>query len=74
MRGEIPVERRYRIALNEEKQYCVWPVDRAMPGGWHPEGTEGTKQQCLDRVAELWQAILRGVSAGAETPGVSPTG
>jgi MbtH protein len=25
-----------------------------VPRGWKPEGFEGTKQQCLDHIEEVW--------------------
>ena len=44
----------YRVVLNDEEQYSIWPVDRALPAGWRDEGTTGAKQECLDRIDAVW--------------------
>ncbi|MET9882858.1 MbtH family NRPS accessory protein [Streptomyces sp. NPDC006430] len=44
----------YRVVRNEEEQYSIWRTDRELPAGWHAEGTTGTRQECLDHIAEVW--------------------
>ncbi|MFB6813994.1 MbtH family protein [Streptomyces sp. NPDC056347] len=44
----------YRVVLNDEEQYSIWWTSRTLPDGWHAEGTEGTREQCLTRINELW--------------------
>ncbi|MDQ7903608.1 MbtH family NRPS accessory protein [Phytohabitans sp. ZYX-F-186] len=44
----------YRVVVNDEEQYSIWAADRELPAGWRAEGTEGTKQECLARIAEVW--------------------
>ncbi|MET8743827.1 MbtH family NRPS accessory protein [Streptomyces sp. NPDC004728] len=44
----------YRVVLNDEEQYSIWWADRALPAGWHAEGTEGTREECLARITEIW--------------------
>lgn len=44
----------YKVVLNHEEQYSIWPVDRENALGWRDEGTSGTKQECLDRIKEVW--------------------
>ena len=44
----------YRIVLNGEEQYSIWPADRDVPAGWREEGTVGTKDECLARIEQLW--------------------
>ncbi|MFJ6016947.1 MbtH family protein [Streptomyces sp. NPDC092952] len=44
----------YRVVLNEEEQYSIWWADRALPAGWQAEGTEGTREECLARIAQVW--------------------
>jgi MbtH protein len=46
--------RTWRVVLNHEEQYSIWPVDRELPDGWRAEGTTGTRAACLDRVEEVW--------------------
>jgi MbtH protein len=47
-------ERDYLVVRNDEEQYSIWWAERGLPAGWYAEGTEGTKDQCLARIAELW--------------------
>ncbi|MFF8911137.1 MbtH family protein [Streptomyces olivaceoviridis] len=47
-------ERTYRVVLNDEEQYSVWLADRELPLGWHAEGTEGTRAECLAHIGAVW--------------------
>ncbi|EIE98984.1 MbtH family protein [Saccharomonospora glauca] len=44
----------YLVVLNHEEQYSVWPADRDLPAGWRPEGTSGTREECLDHIERVW--------------------
>lgn len=44
----------YKVVLNEEEQYSIWSTGRPNPVGWLDEGTVGTKQECLDRIDDVW--------------------
>jgi MbtH protein len=44
----------YEVVVNDEEQYSIWPVGRALPLGWRAIGFQGTKEQALARIAELW--------------------
>jgi MbtH protein len=44
----------YRVVVNHEEQYSIWPTHMEIPAGWKEVGTTGTKAQCLERVKELW--------------------
>ena len=44
----------FQVVLNDEEQYSIWPADRPLPAGWRPDGTQGTKQQCLDHIDKVW--------------------
>ena len=44
----------YKVVLNHEEQYSIWPVDRDTPLGWIDAGKSGTKQECLDYIKEVW--------------------
>lgn len=45
---------RFRVVVNQEDQYSLWPADRALPRGWHDAGREGTKEECLAWIREVW--------------------
>ncbi|MGE7385688.1 MbtH family protein [Streptomyces sp. NPDC004126] len=52
--GDGQAETRYRVVLNDEEQYSVWWSERELPAGWTAEGTEGTREECLARITEVW--------------------
>jgi MbtH protein len=49
-----PTEARFRVVRNGEDQYSIWFPDRALPEGWLDAGIEGSKEECLARIGELW--------------------
>ena len=44
----------YRVVLNHEEQYSIWPEYKEIPLGWKDVGKVGPKQDCLDFVKEVW--------------------
>ncbi|GHG93807.1 MbtH family protein [Streptomyces lanatus] len=44
----------YKVVLNDEEQYSIWPLLRDNPPGWRDEGTRGTREECLDRIEAVW--------------------
>ncbi len=44
----------YKVVLNHEEQYSIWPADRENALGWKDEGKSGTKQECLDHIKVVW--------------------
>ena len=44
----------YKVVINHEEQYSIWPVDRENPLGWRDAGLQGTKETCLDYIKEFW--------------------
>ena len=38
----------YKVVLNHEEQYSIWPADLEKPSGWKYEGQSGTKPGCCD--------------------------
>lgn len=44
----------YKVVVNQEEQYSIWPADRENPLGWNDAGKMGTKQECLDYIKEVW--------------------
>ena len=43
-----------KVVVNDEEQYSIWFVDRAVPAGWREAGKEGTKEECLAYIEEVW--------------------
>ncbi len=44
----------YKVVLNHEEQYSIWPVDRENALGWRDAGKSGTKDECLAYIKEVW--------------------
>jgi MbtH protein len=44
----------YKVVINHEEQYSIWPADQENAPGWADEGTSGTKQECLAHIEEVW--------------------
>ncbi|GLX97767.1 MbtH family NRPS accessory protein [Herbidospora sp. NEAU-GS84] len=42
------------VVRNDEEQYSLWPAGREIPDGWHPDGFEGTREECLAHIEEVW--------------------
>ncbi len=44
----------WKVVINIEDQYSIWPTFKAVPEGWKKEGKEGTKEECLNYIKEVW--------------------
>jgi len=44
----------YKVVVNHEEQYSIWPNDRENALGWKDEGKIGSKQECLQHIDEVW--------------------
>jgi MbtH protein len=44
----------YKVVLNHEEQYSIWPADRENPAGWRDGGKTGLKAECLDYIKDVW--------------------
>lgn len=44
----------YKVVVNSEEQYSIWPVDRENPLGWREAGKSGSKAECLAYIKEVW--------------------
>jgi len=44
----------YKVVVNYEEQYSIWPGDRENPLGWKDAGKVGSKAECLAHVKEVW--------------------
>jgi MbtH protein len=44
----------YRVVLNQEEQYSIWPEGREIPLGWSAVGNPGPKAECLAYIKEVW--------------------
>jgi MbtH protein len=44
----------WKVVVNLEDQYSVWPASKVIPSGWKDAGKEGSKEECLNYVKEIW--------------------
>jgi MbtH protein len=44
----------YKVVVNDEEQYSIWPADRENPAGWRDAGKQGRKADCLAFIREVW--------------------
>ena len=44
----------FRVVMNHEEQYSIWPEYREIPLGWKDVGKSGSKEECLSYIKEVW--------------------
>jgi MbtH protein len=44
----------YKVVVNHEEQYSIWPADREIPRGWREAGKQGSKAECLSHIEQVW--------------------
>jgi len=44
----------YKVVVNHEEQYSIWPSEKKFPPGWTPTGKIGSKTECLAYIKEVW--------------------
>ena len=45
----------YRVVVNHEEQYSIWPEWKELPPGWRDAGKLGTRSECLAFIDEVWK-------------------
>jgi MbtH protein len=58
----------YRVVVNHEEQYSIWPAAKQAPAGWRDTGQQGSKAECLAYIKQVWTDMrplsLRGQPGG----------
>lgn len=44
----------YKVVVNHEEQYSIWPAHRDNALGWNDVGRSGSKAECLAYIKEIW--------------------
>lgn len=44
----------YKVVVNHEEQYSIWPEYKENALGWNDAGKVGTKAECLAYIKEVW--------------------
>jgi MbtH protein len=71
---ETEEQQRYRVVMNHEEQYSIWPADKPLPNGWREEGMVGTKDECIRHIDSVWVdmrplSLRRAMDAAANDSG-----
>jgi uncharacterized protein YbdZ (MbtH family) len=67
----------YKVVLNHEEQYSIWPDYKEMPLGWKGAGKVGLKADCLAFIKEVWTdmrplSLRKKMEETAKNPPPSP--
>lgn len=44
----------FKVLINNEAQYSLWPAGQQVPTGWTEVGFMGSMQECSDYVDQHW--------------------
>jgi MbtH protein len=44
----------YRVVVNDEEQYSIWPEGREVPAGWRVVREAAPKADCLEYIEGVW--------------------
>jgi uncharacterized protein YbdZ (MbtH family) len=44
----------YKVVVNHEEQYSIWPSYKEIPLGWKDVGKSGLKPECLAYIKDVW--------------------
>ena len=44
----------FKVVMNHEGQYSIWPAHRENALGWNDVGKNGSKAECLAYIKEVW--------------------
>lgn len=64
----------YRVVVNAEAQYSVWPHTVPLPDGWEPVGVSGSREHCLAHIGEIWTDMRPASLRTAPAAGTAPAG
>jgi len=54
VRDDEQDDRTYKVVVNHEEQYSIWPAERENAPGWRDAGQTGTKAECLAYIERVW--------------------
>ncbi|GAB2858133.1 MbtH family protein [Actinoallomurus bryophytorum] len=60
----------YRVLVNDERQYSLWPASIKVPAGWSVVVDGATRKVCLDYIDQHWidmrpQSLREAMERGA---------
>jgi MbtH protein len=51
---EMETKETYKVVVNHEEQYSIWPEFKQNALGWKDVGHGGTKESCLEYISKHW--------------------
>ena len=45
---------RYKVVINHEEQYSIWPINKKSPEGWQETEIYGNQAKCQEYIEEVW--------------------
>jgi MbtH protein len=54
MSAENLLPETWSVVRDREDRYSVWADDKALPVGWSKEPVSGTRDECLQKIKEIW--------------------
>ncbi len=52
--SELSDDLTYKVVVNHEEQYSIWPAGRENPLGWKDANKTGTRDECLAYIKTVW--------------------
>ncbi len=47
-------EIKYKVVVNHEEQYSIWPLESKVPLGWEELPESGSQDECLSYIKKVW--------------------
>jgi MbtH protein len=44
----------FKVLINDEEQYSIWPEQKAVPAGWYEKGFSGSKEEVSAYIDKHW--------------------
>lgn len=44
----------FKVVINHDEMYSIWPADRENPLGWRDTGFSGNRLACMQHMKEIW--------------------
>lgn len=44
----------YKVIVNPEEQFSIWPLDKALPANWKDTRFSGSHTLCQNHIKEVW--------------------
>lgn len=64
----------FKVVVNGEEQFSIWPASRPNPQGWTDEGCVGPQDHCLDHIERVWIDMTPRSLRRVPHPSTAPSG